>query len=142
MLGRYADQFFAKQANERVLAARANGEARSMKWPDREAAGTGKIAVVKGNYEMPGPQRAVDANTMLPSMGAMDEETATVTPGPSPIPSNRSNMLPSMGSVAPGNAEMLPSMGAMDMGRVAPWLIGGGLVIAGLFFMRKRKKAS
>lgn len=148
MLGRYADQFFAKQASERVLAGQPNGDARSMNWPDREAAGTGKIAMVKGNYEMPGPQRSVNANTMLPSMGAV-EESAAVVPGPSPIPSNRSNMLPSMGAwgasnmlPSMGSAEMLPNMGALDMGKLTPWLIGGGLTVAALIFLRRRKRAS
>ena len=132
MLGRYADQFFAKQASERIIAGRPNSDARSIQFPDREAAGTGRVAHVRGHYEMPGPQRAVDANNMLPSMGA---DTADFAPGAQPVPSNQSNMLPSMGDV------MLPSMGALELGKMAPWLIGLGLVGGYILLKRGKRRA-
>ena len=129
MLGRHADAFFAKQASERVLAEQPNGEARSISFPDRETAGTGKVTHVSGHYEMPGPQRAVDANTMLPSMGSAEMlpsmgDDADFAPGTQPVPSNTSNML--------------PSMGAFDMGRMMPWLLGG-IAVAGYLMYRRRR---
>lgn len=137
MLGRYADRFFKKQARERVVAARPNGDAGTIAYPDREASGTGKLAVVRGQYEMPGPQNVVDANSMLPGMG----DTAAFTPGVQPVPYiSSASMLPGMGSndMLPGmgSNDMLPGMGQLDLKKMAiPALIGIGAV---WFLMRRR----
>jgi len=64
MLGRHADQFFRRQSQERVLAQPPNGESSSIEYFDRGDRGTGQIRHVPGYYETPGPQNAVDANTL------------------------------------------------------------------------------
>lgn len=109
MLGRYADQFFAKQARETVLAGQPNGEAGTIAFPDREQAGTGQVAHVSGQYEMPGPQNVTSGNDMLPGMG------------------QEADMLPGMGQ----EADMLPGMG--QMGKIVPvaLMAGAGLLLLG-----------
>lgn len=113
MLGRHADAFFARQARETVLAGAPNGDAGSIAFPDREAPGTGKIARVSGQYEMPGPQNTHAGRDMLPGMG------------------QDADMLPGM-----GQADMLPGMGALSTGKM---LLVGGAVAAGLLWFASSK---
>jgi len=114
MLGRYADEFFARQARETVLAGAPNGEAGSIAYPDREAPGTGKIARVSGQYETPGPQNTHAGNDMLPGMG------------------QEADMLPGMGQ----EADMLPGMGAFPGTKA---LLIGGIAAAGLLWFASRQ---
>jgi hypothetical protein len=73
MLGRFADQFFAKQSRERVLAMQPNAEGQSYHQPDMGLRGTGKIATVSGFYETPGPQNTVSANAaFMPGMAGTE----------------------------------------------------------------------
>lgn len=142
MLGRHADAFFRKQARERVLAGRPNGDAQTIAYPDREKPGTGKVATVSGQYEMPGPQTAINANEMMPGMG----ETASFTPGVQPVPQiGQKDMLPGMGQypdMLPGMGQMpdmLPGMGAFDLKKIAlPAAVG---VAAVILLLRRRARA-
>lgn len=133
MLGRAADAFYKIQSRERIVSQAPNGDGRSIDFPDRENAGTGKVTRVNGSYEMPGPNTVVDANTMMPVANASD-----MLPG-----MGNADMLPGM-----GNADMLPGMGAADMlpgmgflpsGRT---LLIGGLIAAGAFFLMRKKKSA
>lgn len=114
MLGRHADQFFKKQATERILAAPPNGDGRSLTYYDRGDRGTGQISRVPGNYETPGPQNQTSLNSlianpkdMLPGMGV---DPRDMLPGMGEDPRD---MLPGMGTYGSA-ADMLPGMGEED----------------------------
>lgn len=126
MLGRHADAFFRKQARERIVAVSPNGQAGTYSVPDRESPGTHKVTLVKGQYEVPGPQKVVDANTMMPVpaqnwLPGMSGDTASFLPGV-------------------GESSALPGMGALDR----KTLLIGGLAVAGLvgyFCWFKKRRA-
>lgn len=125
MLGAYADQFFHKQARERVIAVSPNGVAGTYTVPGREESGTGSVSRVSGAFEMPGPQDVVDANTMMPVANSMlpgmgQDDALPVT----------NAMLPGM-----GRGDMLPGMGFLDMNK---GLLIAGVVAVGFFLMRRR----
>lgn len=140
MLGIHADSFFRKQANERVIAQTPNAHGGSYMPFDMERAGT-KTAVVKGNYEMPGPQNAVSSGFMpgMNGMGAVPTNNEAMA-----VPHVVNSMLPSMGSyrdvksMMPGMGavqDMIPGMGQLD----TKSLILAGLAIGGAWYLWKNK---
>lgn len=142
MLGNHADAFFRRQANERVVASTPNSHGGSFSPPDQELAGT-KTAVVRGNYEMPGPQNQVNSGYM-PGRKAMNAVPTSREPMVQPVTVNRT-MLPGMGnyqdvrSMLPGMGSdlhsMIPGMGALD----TKSLMLLGLALGGLWYAYKNK---
>jgi len=131
MLGAYADQFFHKQARERVVAQSPNGMAGGYSVPDRESPGTNDVTLTNGTYEMPGPQAVVDANTMMPVSNSM-------------LPGMGDDLLPETDAMAtrspsmlPGMGEMLPGMGMINLR--SPLVIGLAVVAGYLLLTRRRR---
>lgn len=116
MLGRHADQFFAKHRSERVLAGVPNGMSESLNWPDRGDKGSQSRYSVPGNYETPGPQNVHVQNEMMPGMGMQD-------------------MMPGMGM-----QDMMPGMGGvMQTLKDNKGLVMGILAVAGIGYYMSRK---
>jgi hypothetical protein len=116
MLGNSADHFFLGQMTERVVAHPSNAKGQSMQVPDRERAGTARVAFK--NQEMPGPQRQVSSGYM-PGMGSV--------PTP-PAPPRAGGALPGMGSFNLAGIEI-------DTGTLA---VFGGLAFAVWYFGFKK----
>jgi len=130
MLGRHADAFFRRQENERIVSTAPNGDSRSLNFPDRENAGTGKVSRVSGSYEMPGPQTVVDANSAMPGMSGVE-----MMPGMGQMDMRQAGMMPGMDGV-----EMMPGMGSISDLLSPKMLLIGAVVGAGIYFAMKSKR--